>query len=772
MASLIPGYEYDIFISYRQKDNKGDKWVSRLVDALKTELEATFKEDISIYFDENPHDRLQETHNVNKSLEGKLKCLIFIPILSQTYCDPDSYAWQYEFMAFLRMTEKDRFGKDVRLRSGNVAGRILPIRIHDLESEDIKLFEKETGSVLRALDFIFKTSTGVSRPLKANEDHPNDNLSKTFYDDQINKVAHAIKEIISGLKTELIEPGKEKIEHIGPLEGVRKVERMNTLENPAKLSRLKMRSGFVFIAILVIMAALAFPKVFHLGKNKVAKDPDGRISLAITNFDNNTNDTTLNWLNIGIPELLRNNLAISRALLVQNTQTMNELYESIAQTKNASVIPSISREAAIKLRAGNYITGSFQRYEKKILILVKLIDTKSDELLWTGQTKGNPERITEQVDSLSKELINFLEIKLLKQKATPDFGEINTNCPEALKKYIEGMQLLSNGNPTEAVNLFKESYYLDTAFTFAAFYTAYSYSYSYNQRSSAEWTRIACKGEDRLPYCYKLWVEMWRMSTINNNKDSTLYYLYNLLGQSDIKSRLFWNDIGTTFAALEKNESAVQAFENVEKIDSDWGNDFKLKDYYYNFGWTYHKLGLHDKEAKIFEKALKIWPGDGYYTYSQARCALSQGDTARGRELINDCLQFCRKYGTPESYIEANVLGDLYSESKLYEKAEEHYRKAVQLKDKYYPVRLFQLGNFLIITDRNVPEGMGIMDSLLIIEPEMILSLKFKGIGYYKVGKYNEALALLQEFSEKKPGWDPESENYTKKVKEALAHQK
>jgi len=46
MTSLIPGYEYDIFISYRQKDNKGDRWVSRFVDALRAELEATFKEDV------------------------------------------------------------------------------------------------------------------------------------------------------------------------------------------------------------------------------------------------------------------------------------------------------------------------------------------------------------------------------------------------------------------------------------------------------------------------------------------------------------------------------------------------------------------------------------------------------------------------------------------------------------------------------------------------------------------------------------------------------
>ncbi len=56
MPSIIEGYNYDIFISYRQKDNKGDGWVSEFVEELKTELEATFKEDISVYFDINPPD--------------------------------------------------------------------------------------------------------------------------------------------------------------------------------------------------------------------------------------------------------------------------------------------------------------------------------------------------------------------------------------------------------------------------------------------------------------------------------------------------------------------------------------------------------------------------------------------------------------------------------------------------------------------------------------------------------------------------------------------
>src|SRR5688572_33232205 len=102
MPSLFPGFEYDIFISYRHKDNKGDHWVTEFVNALKTELEATFKEDISIYFDENPHDGLLETHDVDDSLKEKLKCLIFIPIISQTYCDPKSFAWTKEFLDFKR----------------------------------------------------------------------------------------------------------------------------------------------------------------------------------------------------------------------------------------------------------------------------------------------------------------------------------------------------------------------------------------------------------------------------------------------------------------------------------------------------------------------------------------------------------------------------------------------------------------------------------------------------------------------------------------------
>jgi hypothetical protein len=198
MASTVPGYQYDIFISYRQKDNKYDGWVTEFVENLLREIDATFKEEISVYFDKNPHDGLLETHDVNASLKEKLKCLVFIPIISQTYCDSKSFAWQHELVAFNKMAKEDQFGRDIKLAGGNIASRILPIKIHDLDAEDKELLENELGGALRCIEFIYK-SAGVNRPLNPS-DSPDKNLNKTYYRDQINKIANAIKEIICGLK--------------------------------------------------------------------------------------------------------------------------------------------------------------------------------------------------------------------------------------------------------------------------------------------------------------------------------------------------------------------------------------------------------------------------------------------------------------------------------------------------------------------------------------------------------------------------------------------
>jgi hypothetical protein len=263
MASILPDYEYDIFISYRQKDNKYDGWITEFVTNLKKELEATSKEDINVFFDINPHDGLLESHDVDESLKEKLKCLIFIPIISRTYCDPKSFAWEHEFKAFVELASLDTFGLKVRLPGGNVASRILPVRIYDLNKEDIQLCESVMGGTLRGIEFIYK-SAGVNRPLRANEDHANENLNKTYYRDQINKLAHSIQEILDGHRLNTIPVTDETDEQHEDLKQISSQSVRNKLYVSNRIQQRKVLSLFVLVFILIS----SFLVVKHLIFNK------------------------------------------------------------------------------------------------------------------------------------------------------------------------------------------------------------------------------------------------------------------------------------------------------------------------------------------------------------------------------------------------------------------------------------------------------------------------------------------------------------------------
>ena len=267
MASILPNYEYDIFISYRQNDNKYDGWITEFVNNLNKELEATLKDKVNVYFDANPHDGLLETHSVNHSLEAKLKCLIFIPILSKTYCDAKGFAWNQEFLAFIEKAKQDQFGLNIKLNSGNVSSRVLPVRIHDLDPEDIKLAESHLG-VIRSVDFIYH-SPGVNRSLRPWDDDVIKNTKQPFYRDQINKVANAIDEILRGMKQ--AEKNKQG-ENVGTPEVQKekvKQEKVKPHSESRKSSKSFSRAIIMVIAILGLCAGGYFAGKWYVNKRQV-----------------------------------------------------------------------------------------------------------------------------------------------------------------------------------------------------------------------------------------------------------------------------------------------------------------------------------------------------------------------------------------------------------------------------------------------------------------------------------------------------------------------
>jgi len=360
MASLISGFEYDIFISYRQNDNRSG-WVTGFAEALKMELAATIKEPVSVYFDLNQQDGLLENHNVDKSLERKLKCLIFIPVVSHTYCDPDCFAWKNEFLSFIKSANEDSFGRDVQLSNGNVASRILPVKIHNLDEEDTKLLENELGGVIRSIEFIYREA-GVNRPLGP-ADSVKENMNKTQFNNQVNKLANAIKDITEGLKKS---DNKDKTDH----------NIINSVGSPPDSMRSgnrRMKKILWPILVFVLIAAGFF--LLHR-QNKVASDTVDK-SIAVLPLENMSSDPAQEYFSEGMMQEILNHLFKIGGLRIPSGTS------SMRFKGSKFPVSEIARELGVAF----VLEGNVSVSGNNVRVIVRLINGRNEQLLWSEDYK-------------------------------------------------------------------------------------------------------------------------------------------------------------------------------------------------------------------------------------------------------------------------------------------------------------------------------------------------------------------------------------------------
>ena len=548
MSSILPGYTYDIFISYRQKDNKGDRWVSEFVEALKIELESTFKEEVGVYFDVNAHDGLLETHDVDASLRDKLKCLIFIPIVSRTYCDPKAFAWEHEFKSFVETANQDQFGLKVNLLNGNVASRVLPVRIHDLEIADINLCESLLGGVLRGVDFVYK-SPGVNRPLRTNEDRPQDNLNKTYYRDQVNKVANAIKEIITAKTSHDQRNVKAKVEQ--------------STETPVNSKNLKIKiviTSFVMVALIVL--GYFFIPILSKSSEPLEK------SIAVLPFINDSPDQENAYFINGIMEEILNNLKKIGDFRVISRTSVEHFRGEAKPT-----LPEIAR----KLNVNYIVEGSGQKYGNKFVLRVQLLAAKKEKHLW-GRSYEQVINETSDIINIQSQIAQSIASEL-QANITPEekqrIDKIPTKSLKAYDAYLKGQFFYEKSTYEEdekAVLWFKEAIRLDSTFALPWTYLSMYYCRQTSTADSPEFEEAKRTSEKALELDHNSGIAIVNMAEILESE-------YNFEG------------------AEEKIKTALN-------IDPD--NQYVLR----NAGRFYTRLGKREESISLCNRALQNDPNN------------------------------------------------------------------------------------------------------------------------------------------------------------------
>jgi tetratricopeptide (TPR) repeat protein/TolB-like protein len=556
-------------------------------------------------------------------------------------------------------------------------------------------------------------------------------------------------------------------------DGKHESERPAVPEKPVQFRKPNRKPLITFAGIVLtitfIVLILNFFEIFTKDKFKDIQGSDGRISIAVMPFQNMTNDSLWNIWQDGIQENLISSLSNSEDLKVRNKESVNRLLQKEAPANYASVLPSVAKIISQKLDAYVFISGSINQSGPVIRLNAQLINSKTDEVFKAFQIDGPSEELLYAVDSLSGMIMDFLVIsKMVNELPVYLQHKPLTTSPEAYRCYLEGESARSKRDYVKAKKLYLQALSLDSNFTDVILVLSVACINQGAYPEGKKWSIMAYEKREQMPIRTKILINRNHAFFFETPLEE-IKYLRQLLEIDDLFLGAY-SDIGLAYSSLFQYEKAIPEFEKALNIY----DKLDLKPWWiYNYtllGYAYHKTGQYQKEKKLYVKAEKDFPDDPLLFHRKAVLSLTEGDTATANEYIKKYISIRKDNSGSEASITSN-LAVIYSEAGIPDKAEEYYRKALSLEPNN-PGRMANLSYFLIDKDRNIIEGLELVDKAIALRPEYYPYLGCKGWGLYKQGRYKEALEFLEKNRDSNLFYQQILYNQIAEVKKALAGQK
>jgi tetratricopeptide (TPR) repeat protein len=532
-------------------------------------------------------------------------------------------------------------------------------------------------------------------------------------------------------------------------EGIKKTESIEVSESkkivttPAK--RIFKTSNIIIAALIIVVGILAYPKIFKQDTLDKLRSSGERISVAVMPFQNMTNDTSKNILQGWIQDNLTNLLSNSEELKVKKTESVSAVINSKGITTYASITPSLAGSISRRLDADIFIYGNIKKDAATFRLTAQLIDSKTEEIFKYFQIDipTNKDITNRIIDSLSIMIKEFLEVSKLKRDSPMNLqGMLSTiNSPEAYRYFITGKKAFEKRDyPTVFDNLSK-AIEIDTNFIYAPILLAQAYL---NVGRFDEAKKLVLKQRqkrERMSYQMKTYTD-WIYSVLYETPNEWIKYLEQLL-EIDNQSPDYHYLLGWVYSCLNKYDKAIPEFQKALEINYKWDSKPWWVGNYTELGYAYHKTGQYRKEEGLYKKAEKDFPDDPALIYQQAILALTQKDENAANEFIEKYKSILAENSSSEADIIASI-GWMYFEVNYLDKSEQYLRQALSFEPNN-PDRLNSFAWLLIDKDRNINEGMELVDKVLVQSPDNYEYLDTKGWGLYKQGKYQEALDILQK---------------------------
>ena len=189
-------------------------------------------------------------------------------------------------------------------------------------------------------------------------------------------------------------------------------------------------------------------------------------TIAVMPFQNDTNDASLNWLSMGIPESITADFSsIAGLVIIERIQLWRIMEEQALQVAGAVSDASVM-EVGQLLGANLLVVGAFQKQGNTMRLTARFVDAESGSVVQTAKVTGGLNDIFELQDKLVSELLTGMS---LSTAGTKSFGPVHilTKSVEAFQHFGQASLFHAQRNYQGAVEELRRAIDLDPGFVAA-----------------------------------------------------------------------------------------------------------------------------------------------------------------------------------------------------------------------------------------------------------------------------------------------------------------
>lgn len=425
-----------------------------------------------------------------------------------------------------------------------------------------------------------------------------------------------------------------------------------------KILSLVIPASIVFLVVLILFTLQPFKVEVVPEREAVAEEN----TLAIMYFENLKEKADKERIGEMVSELLITDLSESQYMRVVSSQRLYDIFKMMGKEGLKVIDGTVASEVARKAEAKYMLLGKILSTEPDLIITSQLVDVESGNVVASQRVAGpDGANIFALVDSLSHEIRKDLELPALAQKEEEKpVADITTHSPEALKLFLEGMELFNKIYMKEAVEKFERAIKIDSTFASAYLKLAFCYASLADELKARVYVEKAARFSDNV-----------------SKKEKFLIDAYNLLFKGRVREtkqlleemvrlypdeKLAHENLALINYQMQNYEDAITEYNKVIELDS------LKKDTYNILAYVYDAAGRYDEAIKSINKYIELAPGEANPYDSRADIYARHAEVDKAIESYNKALEI-----KPDFEASIEKLGIMYLHKREFDKAERYY---------------------------------------------------------------------------------------------------